>query len=42
MTKTIDKTIGGNHLIDEIIGVEIIDAKIMEPEMKIEIGTEIE
>ena len=42
MTKTLGKTIGDNHRIDEIIGEEIIDTKIMEPEMKIEIGAEIE
>ena len=28
--------------LDETIGEEIIDAKIVEPEMKIEIGVEIE
>ena len=38
MTQTLDKTIGDNHRIDETIGEEIIDAKIMEPEMKVEIG----
>ena len=42
MTKTLDKAIGENHRIEEIIGEAIIDAKIMEPEMKIEIGVEIE
>ena len=42
MTNPLNKTIGDNHGIDEIIGEEIIDAKIMEPEMKIEIGAEIE
>ena len=42
MTKTLDKTIGDNHRIDKIIREEIIDAKIMELEMKIEIGAEIE
>ena len=42
MTKILDKTIGDNHRIDKIIGEEIIDAKIMEPEMKIDIGAEIE
>ena len=42
MTKTLGKTIGDNHRKDETIGEEIIDTKIMEPEMKIEIGAEIE
>ena len=42
MTKSLDKTVGDNHRIDDIIGEEIKDAKIMEPEMKIEIGVEIE
>ena len=36
MTKTLGKTIGDNHRIDETIGEEIIDAKIMESEMKVE------
>ena len=42
MTKTLGQAIGDNHRIDKTIGEEIIDAKIMEPEMKIEIGIEIE
>ena len=42
MTKTLGKTIGDNQRRDEIIGEEIIDTKIMEPEMKVEIGVEIE
>ena len=42
MTKTLGKTTGDNQRIDEIIGEEIIDSKILEPEMKIEIGEEIE
>ena len=42
MTKTLGKTIGDNHEKDETIGEEIIDAKIVEPEMEIEIGAEIE
>ena len=42
MTKTLGTTIGDNHRIDKTIGKEIIDAKIMEPEMRIEIGAEIE
>ena len=42
MTKTLGKTIGDNHRIDETIGEGIIDAKIMEPEMRVEIITEIE
>ena len=41
MTKTSGKTIGDNHRIDKTIGEEIIDAKIMEPKMKIDIGVEI-
>ena len=41
MAKTLDKTIGDNHRIDKIIGEEIIDTKVMGPEMKIEIGVEI-
>ena len=42
MSKILGKTIGDNHRVDETIGEEIIDAKIMEPEMKVEIGAEIE
>ena len=42
MIKTLGKTIGDNNRIDKIIREEIIDAKIMEPEMKIEIGVERE
>ena len=34
MTKTLGKTIGDNHKIDETKEEEIIDAKIMETEMK--------
>ena len=34
MTKTLGKTIGDSHGIDETIGEKIIDAKIMEPEMR--------
>ena len=37
MTKTLGQAIGDNHRIDETIREEIIDAKIVEPEMKIEI-----
>ena len=42
MTKTSGQTIGHNHRIDKTIGEEVIDAKNVEPEMKIEIGVEIE
>ena len=42
MTKTLGKTIGDNHRIDETIGEKIIDAKIMELEMRVQIGVEIE
>ena len=42
MNKTLGKAIGDNHRIDKTIEEEIIDAKIMETEMKIEIGVEIE
>ena len=42
MTKTLGQAIGGNHRIDETVGEENIEAKIVEPEMKIEIGVEIE
>ena len=42
MTKTLGQAIGDNHRIDETIGEEIIDAKIMEPEMRVEVGAEIE
>ena len=42
MTKTLGQAIRDNHRIDKTIGEEIIDAKIVEPEMKIEIGVEIE
>ena len=42
MTKTLDKTIGDNHRKDKTKGQEIIDAKIMEREMRVEIGAEIE
>ena len=42
MNKTLGAIIGDNHMIDETIREEIIDAKIMEPEMKIEIWAEIE
>ena len=41
MTKTLGQTIGDNHRIDETIGEEIIDVKIMEPEMRAEIGADI-
>ena len=42
MTKMLCQAIGDTHRIDEIIGEEVIDAKIVEPEMKIEKGVEIE
>ena len=42
MTTTLGKTIRDNHRIDKTIGEEIIYAKIVGPEMKIEIGVEIE
>ena len=42
MTKTLGQTIGDNHREDEAIGEETIDAKIMEPEVIIEIEAEIE
>ena len=42
MTKTLDKSIRDNHGIDETIREEIIDATIMEPEMRVETGVEIE
>ena len=42
MIKILGQAIGDNHRIDKTIGEEIIDAKIMEPEMKIEIAVEIE
>ena len=42
MMKTLGKTIGDNHRIDETIGEEIVDAKIMEPEVRIEIESIIE
>ena len=42
MTKTLGQAIRDDHRIDETIGEEIIDAKIMEPEMRVEIGVEIE
>ena len=42
MTKTLGQTIEGNYRIDETTGEEIIDAKIMELEVKVEIGVEIE
>ena len=42
MINIIDKTIGDNHRKDETIGEEIIDAKIMEPGMRVGIGVEIE
>ena len=42
MTKTLGKTIQDNHRIDKTIREEIRDAKIMEPEMRVEIGVETE
>ena len=42
MTKPLDQTIRDNHRIDETIGKEMIDAKIMEPEAIVEIEAEIE
>ena len=42
MTKTLGQTIGDNHRIDEITGEETIEAKIMEPEVIVEIEAEIE
>ena len=42
MTKPLGQTIGDNHRIDETMGEEIIDAKILEPEMKVEIGVDQE
>ena len=42
MTKTLSQTIGDNHRIDQTIGQEIIDTKIVDPEVKVEIGVEIE
>ena len=42
MTKNLGKTIGDYHRIDETIGEEIIGTKIIEPEMRVEIGVEIE
>ena len=41
MTKSLGQAIGDNHMIDKTIGEKIIDAKIVEPEMKIEIEVEI-
>ena len=42
MTKTLGQTIEDNHRIDETIGEETIDTKIMEPEEMVEIEAEIE
>ena len=42
MTITLGKTIGDYHRIDETIGKKIAEAKIIEPEMKVEIDVEIE
>ena len=37
MTKTLGQAIGDNHSIDDTIGEKVIDAKIVDPEMKIQI-----
>ena len=42
MTNALGQAIGDNHRKNETIGEEIIDTKIMEPEVKTEIGVEIE
>ena len=42
MTNTLGQTIGDNHKINETIGKETIDVKIMEPEVIVEIEAEIE
>ena len=35
LIEALGEAIGGNHRIDETIGEEIMDAKIMDPEMEI-------
>ena len=42
MTKTLGKAIGDNHRIERKIGQKIIDAKIMESKMRVNIAVEIE
>ena len=42
MTKTLGQAIEDHYRIDETVGEEVIDAKIVEPVMGIEIGVEIE
>ena len=42
MTKPLGQTIEDNHSIDETIGEQIIDAKIIEPEAIVEIEAEID
>ena len=42
MTKTLCQTVGDNHRIGDTIREETVDVKIMETEVKVEIGAEIE